>query len=210
MHRFAPNSPSQPAPAPATLGSMARALLRGEQAGPRPIRCDHCGALHHVAPHARTMTCASCYRGLVLDDLVLRATHMGSKLLTAGLVVVQPRVRVKSPLILAGEGVEVQGEAEGVVRCYGAVVVGPGGALRGEVFAASIAVLEGGVLDAAVTLAPDAAGWSAASSERGASPPVVSVRANLPMPELARRVAGVIPSPGAEAAASARPLGAPR
>ncbi|MDX2017283.1 MAG: polymer-forming cytoskeletal protein [Planctomycetota bacterium] len=210
MHRFAPTPQSQSAPAQATLGSMARALLRGEASGPRPIRCYHCGAVHAVAAHARTMTCGSCYRGLVLDDLILRATHMGSKLLTAGLVVVQPKVRVQSPLILAGEGVEVQGTVEGVVRCYGAVLVGPGAMLRGEVFASALIVQDGGMLDAAISLAPDAAGWTKAPEPERASDretgrtPVVAVRANLPTHELARRVAGVQPAVSAPVTAPAQ------
>ncbi|NUQ68074.1 MAG: polymer-forming cytoskeletal protein [Phycisphaerales bacterium] len=113
----------------------------------RIAECYHCGHRIAMSMAARSVTCPRCYRGLVLDDLIVRDSVSGAKLITCGRVVVERKGRAVTRHINARDGVEIEGEVEAQVSSGGVVHVGSRGCVRGDIAAASLVADTGAVID---------------------------------------------------------------
>lgn len=112
----------------------------------RTAECYHCGHTLRVAAAARTGTCPRCYRGLVLDDVVVSGATACASVRTCGRVVVKVRGAASAAWIDARAGVDVQGRLNAKVRTAGTVRTGPRGELVGDVDATGLVVEPGGTL----------------------------------------------------------------
>jgi len=112
----------------------------------RIAECYHCGHRIAMSAAARSVTCPSCYRGLVLDDLIVRDAVSGAKLITCGRVVVERKGRAVTRHINARDGVDIEGEVQAQVSSGGVVHVGARGCIRGDIAAASLVADPGSVV----------------------------------------------------------------
>lgn len=122
----------------------------GAGSGTREIRCYHCKRDFRVSVHARSAACPHCYRGLCLDDLVVRglppASGAPGKLQTCGQVVVEKKSAYVGQTVEAVEGVEVHGRLEAHVTSRGPVVLGSQAQVKGDLTAPSLRVEPGAVI----------------------------------------------------------------
>lgn len=120
-----------------------------DQAAPRTVQCYHCRKLFDVPPRAMSISCPWCYKRVGLDDMVIRGVCWTSKLQTCGRVTVAPKAQLVVPLVEASQGIDVYGEAEGILISAGQIYVGPKARVKGQLRAPSIKVERGGVIDGA-------------------------------------------------------------
>lgn len=98
----------------------------------RRVTCYHCRKPVTISAFAISATCPACYKGLVLDDLVVRDVHWAGKLRTCGKVLVERKGRVVGRLVQAAQGVEVQGIVEATVVSGGTVIIKTAARLSGD------------------------------------------------------------------------------
>jgi hypothetical protein len=126
----------------------------------KTIRCYHCGHASTLSAAARSTTCPACYRGLVLDDLVIGGRHLCAKVHTCGRVVVGPRGCLIGTVIHAQAGLEVSGRLVGSVVTSGPVVIRRGADWEGDLSAPSVTIERGahvrGRFATGVLVVPDA------------------------------------------------------
>lgn len=115
--------------------------------GQRTIRCYHCGGDIAVGARQRSAMCPKCYRGLELGDCLVRGTMSAARIQTGGRVIVPKKSRLVCGGVVAGAGVEVQGEIHANVVSGGAVVIAPGARWRGDCRAPAIIVAPGAVIE---------------------------------------------------------------
>jgi len=113
----------------------------------RIVRCYHCHTDVQVPIAARSASCPSCFKGLVLDDLTVRESGYSLKLLTCGKVTVEKKARAITRTVEASAGVDILGTLEAKVMSHGQVYVGPGARMKGDCDATSLVVEPGAVLD---------------------------------------------------------------
>lgn len=122
----------------------------GHSSAQRPVRCYHCQHDFSISAHARSAACPKCYRGLCLDDLIVKtsAPQVGTpgKLQTCGQIVVEKKARYVGKAVQAVEGVEIQGQLEAEVVSQGPVVIGAGATHKGDLTAATLVVEPGAVI----------------------------------------------------------------
>lgn len=112
----------------------------------RSVTCYHCRKPVTISAFALSATCPGCYKGLVLDDLVVRDVHWAGKLRTCGKVVVERRGRVIGRLVQAASGVEVEGVVEATVVSGGTVVVKNAAKITGDCRAPRIVIEPGATI----------------------------------------------------------------
>jgi len=117
------------------------------RAATRDVVCYHCRGRIEVPQAARTVTCPCCFKGLLLDDLVVSTSGWPGKLETCGVVRIDKRARTVTRFVLAGDGVEVQGVLEARVSTSGGVLVRRGGHVKGDIEATSITVEPGATME---------------------------------------------------------------
>lgn len=110
------------------------------------VTCYHCRGQVTISAYAISATCSHCYKGLVLDDLVVRDVHWAGKLRTCGKVVVERKGRVIGRLVQAAQGVEVEGTIEATVVSGGTVVVKTAARLTGDCRAPRIVIEPGATI----------------------------------------------------------------
>lgn len=122
----------------------------GARSAQRPVRCYHCQHDFTISAHARSAACPKCYRGLCLDDLIVKssAPQVGTpgKLQTCGQIVVEKKAKYVGKAVQAVEGVEIQGQLEAEVVSQGPVTIGAHATLKGDLTAASLIVEPGAVI----------------------------------------------------------------
>lgn len=114
-----------------------------DTAGARTVRCYHCGHASTLSAAARSTTCAGCYRGLTLDDLVVSGRHLCAKVNTCGRVVVEPKGCLVGTLIHAQAGLDVAGRLVGSVVTSGTVRIRAGADWEGDVNAPVVIIERG-------------------------------------------------------------------
>ena len=120
-----------------------------DQSAPRTVQCYHCRQLFDVPPRAMSISCPWCYKRVGLDDMLIKGICWTSKLQTCGRVTVQAKAQLVAPLVEASQGIDVHGEAEGILISAGQIYVGPKARVKGQLRAPSIKVERGGVIDGA-------------------------------------------------------------
>lgn len=120
-----------------------------KQSPERIVVCYHCRGEIAVPAAARTASCPSCYKGIVLDDLSVRegGGGMSGRLYTCGKVTIHKKARAVTRQVEAGGGVEVDGVLEAKVNSGGTVVVGAKARVKGDCSAPSLVVEEGAVIE---------------------------------------------------------------
>ncbi|MDX2131957.1 MAG: polymer-forming cytoskeletal protein [Planctomycetota bacterium] len=131
-----------------------RELLAPAHPG-RQVVCPHCRRVLTVARRAMSTTCASCYKGVTLEDTVVRGAWSGP-VATGGNVTVARGASCGGRGGLRASGdVDVQGTVRGDVASGGSVRVSSRGCVEGCVHATSLLVEPGGTLVApTVRIAP--------------------------------------------------------
>ena len=113
----------------------------------RIVRCYHCHRDVSVPLAARSISCPLCFKGLILDDLLVRDSSYSSRLHTCGTITVDKKARAVTRSIEACAGVEILGTLEAKVTCHGLVHLGPGGRMKGDCEAPELIVEFGAVID---------------------------------------------------------------
>jgi hypothetical protein len=96
-----------------------------------------------------SISCPWCYKRVGLDDMHIKGICWTSKLQTCGRVTVHAKAQLVTPLVEASQGIEVHGEAEGILISAGQIYVGPKARVKGQLHAPSIKVERGGIIDGA-------------------------------------------------------------
>ncbi|MBM4109472.1 MAG: polymer-forming cytoskeletal protein [Phycisphaerae bacterium] len=126
----------------------------------RTIQCYHCGRAAALSVAARSTTCAGCYRGLTLDDLVVSGRHLVAKVQTCGRVVVESKGCLIGTLIHAQGGLDVAGRLVGSVQSAGTVAIRHTAEWEGDVSAPVVVIERGarvsGRFHAGTVLRPEA------------------------------------------------------
>jgi hypothetical protein len=113
----------------------------------RTVRCIHCRAEVTFPFAARSASCPMCFKGLILDDLLVRDNGYSGRLTTCGKITVDKRARAISRCVEASAGVEIQGILEAKVMTHGPVHVCKGGRMKGDCEARSLVVELGAVIE---------------------------------------------------------------
>jgi hypothetical protein len=139
-----------------------------EPTAPRTVQCYHCRQIFDVPPRAMSISCPWCYKRVGLDDMAIKGVCWTSKLQTCGRIIVRPKAQLVAPLVEASQGIEVYGEAEGILVSGAQIYIGPRARVKGQLRAPSIKVERGGAIDGAfVQIAASRIG----SADPGTSPP---------------------------------------
>jgi hypothetical protein len=132
--------------------------------GPKPpaermVRCCHCRGEVIVPGAARSASCPLCFKGLMLDDLLVRDSGYSGRLITCGRVRVERQARAVTRTVCASEAVEVLGTLEASVTSHGTVYVASGARMKGDCRADALVVDRGAVIDGGFfRIGPDAMG----------------------------------------------------
>ncbi|MFG0253098.1 MAG: polymer-forming cytoskeletal protein [Phycisphaerales bacterium JB038] len=114
------------------------------------VTCYLCGHDFEVSPRAITVSCPSCARQLMAQDVTVKGHTAVTNLPSCGKVVVKPRGRVVAKKIIGQEGVTCEGSIEGEIettatvrlerrsKCQGAIragrlIIAEGASLEGEI-----------------------------------------------------------------------------
>lgn len=115
-------------------------------------------------------SCPKCYKGLVIEDVVIKTAHAVRKVQTCGKVLVEAKGRLIATSVEAAQGVEVQGVLEGNVVSGGPVRIGPGAQWKGDLKAPSLRVELGARIARGYFVIPD----DSLAPKEDADPPVAS------------------------------------
>lgn len=129
------------------IDETARIAAALKRLAVHPRRCYRCGEAFRSASRAVSASCTKCYRQVVVQDVVVRGTHWGTPILSCGTVTIAKRAKARCQLVIASEGVRVQGLLEALVVSGGRVEVESGGELRGGILAPAVRFHERAVLD---------------------------------------------------------------
>lgn len=109
----------------------------------REVRCYHCGNRLQVGERALTTMCPHCYRGLRVDDVILRGKESFAAVQTCGMVIIHRKARVLAGMVQASMGVQVEGALRGDVISGGPVIIGPKAFWKGGCRAPSLDIRDG-------------------------------------------------------------------
>ena len=109
----------------------------------REVRCYHCGNALEVGERALTTMCPHCYRGLRVDDVILRGKESFAAVQTCGMVIVHRKARVIANVVQASMGVQVEGALRANVISGGPVLIGRHAFWKGGCRAPSIHIHDG-------------------------------------------------------------------
>jgi hypothetical protein len=135
-----------------------------KETAPRPVQCYHCKRRFEVGAQAMTIPCPACHQILTVNDVIVKTLQQVRKLQTCGRVVVQKRGAVKAELVVAQEGVEVEGVMEANVISGGPVRICAKALWKGDCRAPSLEVELGSTISSGYFVIPD-------DSLRAAAPP---------------------------------------
>jgi cytoskeletal protein CcmA (bactofilin family) len=114
------------------------------------VTCYLCGHDFEVSPKAITVSCPSCARQLMAQDVTIKGHTAVTTLPSCGKVVVKLRGRVVAKKVIGQEGVTCEGSIEGAIettatvrlerkaKCHGAIragrlIIADGASLEGEI-----------------------------------------------------------------------------
>lgn len=109
----------------------------------REVRCYHCGHALQVGERALTTMCTHCYRGLRVDDVVIRGKESFAAVQTCGMVIIHRKARVLANVVQASMGVQVEGALRGDVISGGPVLIGAKAFWKGGCRAPSLHIQDG-------------------------------------------------------------------
>jgi Polymer-forming cytoskeletal len=114
---------------------------------PRTVTCYHCGAPIESTAAARSTSCPTCNKRIVLDDMLIEvATMWSGPIETCGRVIIGPAARLSTRLIAAAESIEISGIVTSRLSCKGLVSLNTGSTFKGDCQAAALEVERGAVL----------------------------------------------------------------
>ena len=106
----------------------------------RAIQCYHCRSAFEVSARAMTVSCPSCHKKLLVEDVVIKDTQSVTKLQTCGRILIEKNGRVMAQLVEAHQGIEVQGVIEAKVLSGQRVIIGPKAQWKGDCRAPSVQI----------------------------------------------------------------------
>lgn len=109
----------------------------------RQVRCYYCGNQLQVGDRALTTMCPHCYRGLRVDDVILKGRESFASVQTCGMVIIHRKARVLANVVQASMGVQVEGVLRGDVISGAPVIIGPRAVWKGGCRAPSLHIHEG-------------------------------------------------------------------
>lgn len=121
----------------------------------RRVTCYHCGRVNTLSASARSATCPGCYRGMVLEDLVVTATHWSGKVHTCGRVIVEPRGSLVTSQVLAADGMDVAGSVVSAGRSGGPVLLRRTASWRGDLIAPALIIERGARIEGRLWIGPE-------------------------------------------------------
>ena len=68
-----------------------------------------CGHLFEVGASAQSTSCPSCYKPVIVSDIIVNAFKAVTKVQTCGRIVIQKKGRVIAELVVANSGIEADG-----------------------------------------------------------------------------------------------------
>jgi hypothetical protein len=110
------------------------------------IVCLHCGQTQPCSRKALTVVCKFCHKSLRLEDLRIKDYQARRSVETCGVVSVEKKGNIVADRVLCG-GLVVKGKVKAAITSHGPVLVGPEAEIKGDVFAPSLAVGAGAILD---------------------------------------------------------------
>jgi hypothetical protein len=96
---------------------------------------------------ARSASCTSCFKGLILDDLWVRESGYSGRLITCGRITVDRKARAITRTVQASGAVEILGALEANVTSHGMIYVGSSGRVKGDCEARELVVEAGAIID---------------------------------------------------------------
>lgn len=120
------------------------AMIAPVNNSPRGVVCYHCGSRIVSTVAARSTSCPSCNRRVMLDDIVIEVAGMWSgQIETCGCVVIRPTARLSTRLIAATESIGVSGVVTSRLACRGLVSIHHDATFKGDCEAAELTVEAG-------------------------------------------------------------------
>jgi hypothetical protein len=110
------------------------------------IICLHCGQSQPAARKALTVVCKYCHKSLRLEDLPIKDYQARRSIETCGVVTVEKKGSIVSDRVLCG-GMVIRGKVKATITSRGPVLVGPDAEIKGDVYAPSLAVGAGAILE---------------------------------------------------------------
>jgi len=175
----------------------------GANAPKRTIMCYHCRHRFEVPVRAMSTSCPKCYKGLVIEDVVIKTAHAVRKVQTCGKVLVEAKGRLIATSVEAAQGVEVLGVLEGSVTSGGPVRIGPSAQWKGDLKAPSLRVELGARITRGYFVIPD----DSLTPKDEPEPPAASSPTGVKTGNAPE--AGKPPRPSPGASAGTRPTGPP-
>ena len=112
----------------------------------RTATCYHCRAPFRASTHAITLTCPHCYKRLSLEDLIIHGLHKAKAVETAGMLLIERKGWLRSPVIRIGDRVQCEGRIEGDIIADGPVTFGPRAYFSGDLVAPALHVAPGATI----------------------------------------------------------------
>ena len=115
-----------------------------------------CGHLFEVGASAQSTSCPSCYKPVIVSDIIVNAFKAVTKVQTCGRIVIQKKGRVIAELVVANSGIEVDGIID-AKRVYsaGTVSIGAKAQWKGECHAPAVQIAEGATIANSYFVIPD-------------------------------------------------------
>ena len=110
----------------------------------RTVQCYHCAHRFEVSSSAESSSCPGCNKPVMVGDMTVKTLKPVQKVQTCGKIIVAKRGRIIADLIVAVEGIEVEGviDAKKVIS-GGPVTLAKKAEWRGDLMAPSLQIADG-------------------------------------------------------------------
>jgi len=110
----------------------------------KTVQCYHCAHRFEVSSSAESSSCPGCNKPVFVGDLNIKTLKPVQKVQTCGKIVVAKRGRIIADLVVAVEGMEVEGHVDAKkVVSGGPVTIGKKAEWRGDLMAPSLRIANG-------------------------------------------------------------------
>jgi hypothetical protein len=110
------------------------------------VVCLHCGKSQSISRKALSVVCKFCHKSLRMEDLPIKDYQARRSVETCGIVTVEKKGQIVAERVLCG-GMVIRGKVKATITSNGPILVGPGAEIKGDVFAPSLAVGAGAILE---------------------------------------------------------------
>jgi cytoskeletal protein CcmA (bactofilin family) len=131
---------------------MGKGKVKARAAEKKTIGCYLCGRRFDVSARAMTVSCPTCHRQLMVEDVTVKGHRAVTHLPSCGTITITARGRVVAKKVMGDVAVLCDGTVEGDIESSGFVRIGRKAKCHGAIRAGRLEIAEGAIIDADIVV----------------------------------------------------------